>query len=230
MNDNYVHTATERGLEPAPAESWLSRHIPYILLLAYLYYCTQITIEIFDEFFYFYRVLPLVENAIIALFAAAGVGVVIRIVAHAVRRVSWTTILRRILGEPTWWRTWYPRVLRDSASVWDRLPPALKLMRTVIWLELLLLPAGVVLATFVLPTFQVMFASIGVELPLMMRTFTFAVTVGGYVLPLIALAALVQGRRWRSRFGLPLWVTFNAFFSVSRAFWQDTDARQLLRH
>ncbi len=230
MSDDRKHTTTDGGREPATAESWLSRHIPYLLLLAYLYYCTQITIGIFDEFFYFYRVLPLVENAIITLFAAAGVGVVIRIVAHAVRRVSWTTILRRILGEPTWWRTWYPRILRDPTSVWDRLPLTLKVMRTVIWLGLLLLPAGILLLVFVLPTFQAVYASIGVQFPLMMRTFIFAVTIAGYVFPLITLAALVQGWRWRARHGLPRMVAFNALFSVSQDFWRDTDARKLLRH
>jgi hypothetical protein len=230
MNDNYLRTPTERGLEPATTESWLSRHIPYVLLLAYLYYCTQITKVIFDDFFHFYRVLPLVESAIIALLAAAGIGVVIRILAHAVRRVSWTTILRRILGEPTWWRTWYPRFLRDSASVWDRLPPALKLMRTVIWLELLLLPAGFMLAIFVIPTFQAVYVSLGVNEPLAERIFMTVVEIGGYILPIIALAAVLQAWRWRTELGLPLWVTVNAFISVSRAFWHDTDARQLLRH
>jgi hypothetical protein len=185
---------------------------------------------IFDDFFHFYRVLPLVESAIIALLAAAGIGVVIRILAHAVRRVSWTTILRRILGEPTWWRTWYPRFLRDSASVWDRLPPALKLMRTVIWLELLLLPAGFMLAIFVIPTFQAVYVSLGVNEPLAERIFMTVVEIGGYILPIIALAAVLQAWRWRTELGLPLWVTVNAFISVSRAFWHDTDARQLLRH
>jgi hypothetical protein len=230
MSDNHEHSATEGGHQSPVTESWLSRHAPYILLLFFLYYCTQIAIGIFDYRFDFYRVLPLVPNAIIALFVAAGVGVVARIVVQVVRRASWTNILRSMLGEPTWWRTWYPRVLRHPGSVWDRLPPALKLMRTVIWLELLLLPAGVLLAVFVLPTFQAVYASLGVRFPLMMSTFMSAVEIGGYVLPVILLAALVQGRRWHTRRGLRLTVAFNAFFSVSRDFWQDTDARQLLRN
>ena len=103
-------------------------------------------------------------------------------------------------------------------------------MRTVIWLGLLLLPAGILLLVFVLPTFQAVYASIGVQFPLMMRTFIFAVTIAGYVFPLIALAALVQGWRWRARHGLPRMVAFNALFSVSQDFWRDTDARKLLRH
>ncbi len=95
---------------------------------------------------------------------------------------------------------------------------------------LVLLPAGFVLSVFVLPTFQAVYESIGVKLPLMMRTFIIAVTIGGYLLPLITLAALVQGWRWCTRHGLPRMVAFSAFFSASRDFWRDTDARQLLRH
>ena len=225
MSDVY-----EAGFGPRPPESWLSRHTPYILLLAYLYHCTQITIEIFDEFFYFYRVMPLVENAILWLFAAAGVGVVIRAIAYAASRASWTTILRRILGEPTWWRTWYPRVLRNPESVWDRLPPALKLMRTVIWLELSLLPAGLVLVVFVTPTFQAVYASIGVVSPLAMRVLMALVGIGGYVLPVILVGTIVQYRRWSTRLGLSSVVAFKTFFSVNPDFWRDTDARLLLKN
>ena len=230
MSDNSKHTDAAIGHERPASESWLSRHVPYILLLGYLYYSTQITIRMFDEFFYFYRVLPLVENAIIALLVAAAVGVLLRVLVQSVRRASPTSTLRAILGEPAWWRTWYPRILRDPANVWDRLPPALKLMRTVIWLELLLLPAGFVLAIFVIPTFQAVWASLGLDAPVVERIFMTAVAIGGYVLPVILVAALVQARRWHNGLGLPVWVAFTAFFSVSQDFWRDTDARRLLRH
>ena len=102
-------------------------------------------------------------------------------------------------------------------------------MRTVIWLELLLLPAGFVLAIFVIPTFQAVWAALGLDAPLVERIFMTAVTIGGYVLPVILVAVLVQARSWHNRFGLPLWVAFNAFFSVNRDFWRETEARQLLR-
>ena len=224
MADVYV-----AGFGPHAPESWLSRHLPYILLLAYLYHCTQVTIELFDDFFYFYRVMPLVENAILWLFAAAGVGLVIRVVFYAARRASWPTIMRRILGEPTWWRTWYPRALRDSASVWDRLPVTLKLLRTVFWLELLLLPAGFVLAIFVIPTFQLVFASIGVASPLAMRVFLTLVEIGGYLLPVVSVGAIVQLWRWQAKLGLSPLLAISAFFSVDPDFWRDTDARLLLK-
>jgi hypothetical protein len=229
MSDNRKHVGTEVGLELPTSESWLGRHAPYILLLLFLHYCTKIAMEIFGDWFDLYDMLPYVAYAIIALYVVAFIGVVVRVVAQVIRRASWTTILRSVLGEPGWWRTWYPRVLRDPASAWDRLPPTLKVLRTVIWLELLLLPAGVVLITFVTPTFEVVYASLGFQVPLAIRTLVFVVTLGAYALPVIALAALVQGRRWRSNLGLSFMVAFNAFFSVSRDFWRDTGARQLLR-
>ena len=228
MSDNLEHTAPEGGHRRSTPESWLSRHAPYVLLLAYLYYCTQIAMEVFGDRFDLSDMLPIMEVSIILLFVTAFAGVVVRVVAQMIRRVSGATILRSILGEPSWWRTWYPRALRDPASVWDRLPPALKLMRTAIWLGLLLLPAGAVLIVFVLPTFEVMYESIGVRFPLMMGAYTSLVTVGGYVFPFVMLAAVVQGRRWQARHGLSTMVVLNAWFSVNRDFWRDTDARKLL--
>jgi hypothetical protein len=211
-------------------ESWLGRHGPYILLLVFLYYCLQIAVAMFGDWFDLYEMLPIMADAIVVLMVAALVGVVVRVIVQVVRHASWTRILRTILGEPSWWRTWYPRVLRDPASVWDRLPPALKVLRTVFWLELLLLPAGFLLAIFVLPTFEAVFASLGMAFPLMMRTVTLAVTIGVYVLPLFAVAAVVQGRRWRAEHGLSPMVAFGTLFSVSPDFWQDTEAGKLLRH
>ena len=220
MSDNPEHACTP--------ESWLSRHAPYLLLLAYLYYGTQIAIQIFDDRFDFHGVLLLVPNAIIVLLAFAGVGVVVRVAARVFQGDSGTRILRVMLGEPTWWRTWYPRMLRAPGSVWDRLPLSLKVMRTVIWLELLLLPAGFVLTVFVTPTFRVVFEIVGLGFPVIMGMFESAVVVVGWILPVAALSALVQGRRWRVGLGLPRMVAFRAFFSVSPEFWRDTDARRLL--
>jgi hypothetical protein len=160
---------------------------------------------------------------------AALVGVTLRIVGQVLHRVSGPTILRDILGEPSWWRAWYPRSLRDPSSLWDRLPPTLKVARTAVWSALLLLPAGFVMVVFVLPTFQTVYEILGFQFPSMMRAYTLAVTVGGYVLPVMVLAALVQASLWRTRYGLSRLVAFTALFSARRDFWQDTDARELLR-
>ncbi len=229
MTDNRTHIPTESGPEPVVSESWLGRHAPYLLLLGYLFYCTQIAMEIFDGFGWLSEMLPLAEVSLIVLMAAAFFGVALRIVGQVLHRVSGPTILRDILGEPSWWRAWYPRSLRDPSSLWDRLPPTLKVARTAIWLALLLLPAGFVMLVFVLPTCQTVYEILGFQFPSMMRAYTLAVTVGGYVLPVMVLAALVQASLWRTRYGLSRLVAFTALFSVRRDFWQDTDARELLR-
>ena len=230
MPDNHSHTVTEGGPEPLISESWLGRHAPYVLLLGYLYYCTLIGMEIFgDRFGWLSEMLPLVAGSLIVLMGAAFFGVALRIVGQVLHRVSGPTILRDILGEPSWWRAWYPRSLRDPSSLWDRLPPTLKVARTAVWLALLLLPAGFVMVVFVLPTFQTMYEILGFQFPAMMRAYTTAVTVGSYVLPVMVLAALVQASLWRTRYGLSRLVAFTALFSARRDFWQDTDARELLR-
>ena len=230
MTDDRKQSTPEGGHQPSARESWLSRHGPYLLLLVYLHYCMRVAIELFRGRVDFLGMLPAMATAIYVLMVAALVGVVVRIVAQLFRRASGVTILRDIIGEPSWWRTWYPRSLRNPESIWDRLPPMLKVMRTVIWLELLLLPAGVVLLLFVLPTYQAVYEAIRVEFPLMMRSLMLAVKIGLYLFPLIALAALVQGRRWRARYGFPRMVALNLWFSVRPGFWRDTEARKLLRH
>lgn len=209
-------------------ESWLGRHGPYLLLLAFLYYCLQIAMAIFGDWFDLFEMLPITVNAVLVLVAAAFLGMAVRVVGELIRGTSWLAVLRDILGQPSWWRTWYPRLLRDPANVWDKLPPTLKVMQTVLWLELLLLPAGFILAVFVIPTFQAVFASLGMQFPLMMRTYSVAVTIGGYALPFIVIAALVQGRHWHAQHGVPGMVAFKSLFSVNRDFWRDTDARKLL--
>jgi hypothetical protein len=230
MSDYGEHSANEFGHHASLSESWLSRHAPYVLLLGYLYYCTQIATEILGEWFSLFEMLPIITIAINVLLVAAFAGVAIKVVGQMLRRASSTTILRTVLGEPTWWRTWYPRSLRARTSVWDELPLELKLMRTVLWLGLLLLPAGFFLVVFVIPTFQVVYENLGVRLPLLLRTYTSVVTAGGYLVPLIMVAALVELWRLRARYGLSRIVAFSALFSVDQDFWERTDARRLLTH
>jgi len=183
-----------------------------------------------DRFGWLSEMLPIAAGSLIVLMAAALLGVGFRIVGHVVRGAPGTAILNDIIGEPSWWRTWYPRALRAPASVWDRLPPTLKVTRTAIWLGLLLLPAGLVLVVLVIPTFEVLYRILGSQFPSRMGAYTTLVTAGGYVLPVIMLAGLIQAWRWHARHGLPRLVAFSALFSVDRDFWRNTDARKLLRH
>ena len=81
-----------------------------------------------------------------------------------------------------------------------------------------------------IPTFQAVYASLEIATPVPERIFSAAILVGGYALPVITIAVVVQGWRWHTKLGMPLWVAFAAFFSASRPFWHDTEARQLLKH
>ena len=234
MSHDTKHTV-EADPQPSISESWLGRQAPYLLLLVYLFYCTLIAMEVSAGARWFggwldwvSEMLPIMAGSLVVLMGAALTGVVLKIVGQVVRRVSGITILRTILGEPSWWRTWYPRALRRPTSVWDRLPPALKVTRTAVWLGLLLLPAGMLLAVLVLPTFQIFYEILGLQFPSMMSAYAIAVTVGGYLSPLIIGGALVQAWRWRVKHGLPSLVAFNALFSGSQDFWRDTDAQKLL--
>jgi len=101
-------------------------------------------------------------------------------------------------------------------------------MRSALWLGSLLVPAGVVLLTFVIPTFQTMYESMGVRFPLMMQTFTSVVTISAYVFPVVLSAALVQVQRWSVRHGLSTIAGLGALFSGDEEFWKNTKARKLL--
>ena len=228
MSENEQHTILEEGHQPPAPESWLGRHAPYVLLLGFLYYCTQIATEILGGWWELSDMLPITAVAINVLFGAAFAGLALRVVGQVIRRASPTSILRNILGEPSWWRTWYPRALRNPASVWDRLPAALKLMRTALWLGLLVVPAGLVLAVFVIPTFRVVYESMGVRLPLIMSMFASVVTIGAYAFPVVLSAALVQVQRWHARHGLSGVAAFSALLSDNVDFWRHTEARKLL--
>jgi hypothetical protein len=184
--------------------------------------------ELFEGRIDLLGMLPVVEASIMVLWVASLAGVVARVVSQLVRHTPWKAIIRDIFGEPSCWKTWYPRALRNPASIWDQLPPTLRVLRTVIWLELLLLPAGFLLAVFVLPTFRAVYRAIGVDFPLAMRALIVAFEVGGYLLPIIALAVLVQSRQWCATYGLPRMVALRAWFSASPDFWRDTEARLLL--
>ncbi len=102
MSQDHENIAAEADHQAPISESWLSRHAPYILLLAFLFYCTQVAMEIFPYRFGLFEMLPIIEGSLIVLMAAALLGVASRVVGQVLRRASLTTILRDILGEPTW--------------------------------------------------------------------------------------------------------------------------------
>ncbi|HIF06668.1 MAG TPA: hypothetical protein EYQ64_06850 [Gemmatimonadetes bacterium] len=228
MSGTRQNTDVERDQRPSAPEIWVGRHAPYVLLLGFLLYGTQIAIEILGEWWELYDMLPIVAVAINVLLVAAIGGVAARVFGQVMRRASLPTILRNILGEPSWWRTWYPRGLRSPTSVWDRLPLGLKLIRSALWVGSLVVPAGLVLAVFVIPTFRVVYESMGVRFPLMIRTYASVVTVSAYVFPVVLSATLVQVQRWSVRHGLSTMAGIKALFAGDGEFWRGKDGRKLL--
>lgn len=81
---------------------------------------------------------------------------------------TWKSVRRAAFGQPSWWQPWYPRVLRDPASVWDRMPFSMKLMRTVLWLNLVAIPYALPLI-FVVPNLTLLSEASARALPLPLR-------------------------------------------------------------
>lgn len=69
-----------------------------------------------------------------SVFVPAFIGVAVVVFGTFVRLrregLGARTIVLKVLEQPTWWRSWYPRSLRRSGDVWDRLPPAIRRLRT----------------------------------------------------------------------------------------------------
>jgi hypothetical protein len=53
----------------------------------------------------------------------------VMIVRLRVEGLDVRSILVKALRQPSWWRSWYPRPLRQPGDVWDRLPPMMRRFR-----------------------------------------------------------------------------------------------------
>jgi hypothetical protein len=75
-----------------------------------------------------------VESRITGMFAGMIGGMVIIATVLAVRLrlqgLDTGTIVLKVLRQPHWWRSWYPRALRRRGDVWDRLPREFRQSRT----------------------------------------------------------------------------------------------------
>jgi hypothetical protein len=60
-----------------------------------------------------------------------GLGAIVMSVRLRVSGMDLQTILRNVLLQPRWWRTWYPRALRRPGDVWSRLPREIRRFRSV---------------------------------------------------------------------------------------------------
>ncbi len=134
----------------------------------------------------------------------------------------------RALGQPRWWQAWYPRPLRDPANAWDEIPFAMKLLRTIVWLNLLALPLAVPLI-FLVPALEKVAASAGLQLPLSMRVTIFASSIALaarllYGLPLAVAGTVVIAVRRR----VPVLTAIKLLFTWDCDRWSSTEARRLI--
>ena len=227
--DEYVHVEDE---------SWLVRRGPYLLLLAFLLYFIRFIQDMFGSgpnpelHAGVLEALALVMTGLIVLAIVAVLDGAGRAGIHLLQGRPWRHVRLFLLGQPNWWQTWYPRSLRVPDSVWDRLPFSMKVLRTLVWLELILLffePAGWTLVIFVIPTFQSWSASIGRELPLLIRVFVFVTYWGLYALPVIAAVLWWQFRYWHTKHAISVLVLFVSLFNLRGSYWQGSPARVILR-
>ena len=117
--------------------------------------------------------------------------------------------------------------MRDS--VWDRLPVSMKIVRTLVWLQLIILPAGWVLATFVVPTFQTMLESAGREVPFAITGLLYAVQGALYTLPVTVGLMGWKGHVWQREHDIPTIDLLGSLFDLRGSYWQGSPARAILR-
>lgn len=221
----------------AQGESWLSRRGPYVALLLFLLFSlrfwkgllrTAFTPDVYEEWAGS-TTLEVITWAVVILLAAAAVDLLARAAVRLYRGRSGRELARYLVGQPVWWQTWYPRGLRVRDSVWDRLPLSMKVLRTLVWLELIVAPVSNILALFVIPTFQTMIWGLGREVPLVITGLVHTAIWSRRSLPFVAVLLVVLFWRWRARHGIPLRALFASLFNLRGSYWQGSPARAILR-
>jgi hypothetical protein len=88
---------------------------------------------------------------------------------RSLRGGTWRAAAHAVLGQPRWWLAWYPRSLRPARSAWERIPASVKALRTLLFVDLLMLPVALPLI-FVVPYMEYKAATANIVLPLTLRT------------------------------------------------------------
>ncbi|HUF29250.1 MAG TPA: serine/threonine-protein kinase, partial [Gemmatimonadaceae bacterium] len=226
-------SSLERHGEP-DEESWLSLRGPYVLLLGFLLYFSEIFARLMNirtaELLYDdWRLFAYARNGVWVLLLAAAIDLGVRIAVRVSKGRSWSQVVRFLLGQPDWWQTWYPRPLRVRDSVWDRLTFGMKALRTLAWFQWMLLPFGSVVVLFVLPTFRSLARDSGIALPLSLRAFNALVVWSSYAL--FGTLALLwwQLRQARIKHNVPMLAFLRSLLNLRGSYWQGSPARAMLR-
>ena len=215
-------------------ESWLSRRGPQLALLIFVAYSLELWLFLTGDdaasrdagevaILRLIRI-GLAVLGLVALGEGAQQAVVRRRRGQPSRR-----ILRSLFGQPNWWQAWYPAALRTADTVWSRLPFSMKLLRTLLWMEAIILPAGQVLAIFVIPTFEHAAHDVAGQSPVLLRAFVGLVWTLTFIAPVALGLFLWYGWRYRKQHGVS-WTAFIASLITLRgSHWQGSPARVILR-
>ena len=105
----------------------------------------------------------------------------------------------------------------------------MKLLRTLVWLQLIIIPAGGVLALFVVPTFQSLLEFSGQEVPLAITGLLYAVRGALYALPVTVVLMAWKGHVWQAEHGIPTPALLGSLFNLRGSYWQGSPVRAILR-
>ena len=173
-------------------------------------------------------------GAVAVLLLAAAIDLLVRVSARRYGGWSWRQLTRYLVEQPNWWQTWYPRGLRVRDSVWERLPFSMKLLRTLVWLELIVLPAGGLLVLFVIPTFEALIryegaAGFPLFILVLTRVVTYSVRWAIYALPVTVALLVWKFHRWGTEQNIPLLALIGGLFNLQGSHWQGSPVRAILR-
>jgi tRNA A-37 threonylcarbamoyl transferase component Bud32 len=169
---------------------------------------------------------PILTICIVGIFAMLIELFVLIVIAR--RSGLRGSALRRLaFGQPSWWQAWYPRALRAPDNVWDRMPLSMRVMRTLVWLGLVVVPLAMPII-FIVPDVAAFARGMGVPLPLPMRIMIFtsvflrAPLLYGVGLSLLGAVALALKHR------LPPLSVLRLLFTWRASAWDSPAGRRLM--
>jgi tRNA A-37 threonylcarbamoyl transferase component Bud32 len=212
--------------------SWLDARGPVGFLLALLLYYISIATHVLPATGQVsMAALGLVTGPLIALCQLALAALLVELAWNVVQvsrgTGGWRAAWRAGFEQPSWWQAWYPSSLRHPSSAWDRMPWLVKTLRTILWLDLALVPVALPVLV-VIPQMAQLAASVNLLLPMTARlpiAFIKAVEAPA----MVALGLLLVGIFWLSTTRrVPIAAVVRCLLTWRIDRWTSTEARRLL--
>jgi tRNA A-37 threonylcarbamoyl transferase component Bud32 len=221
----------------APSEgrtraSWLERRGPLVMLLGLLIYYLEVVASLLTGGGRSGSLVRTLARPVVILFVI-GIALLVGEMLWGMASARgdgrpWKAVLRGALGQPRWWQAWYPRALRDPANIWDRMSPAVKVLRTILWVELAALPL-VGSLMFIVPTMIPIWAGSNFQLPFPIRV-TIAVSAALKLPAMVGLAIVLGGVALLSaRKRIPVVAVLRSLLTWRSDRWNSAEARRLLK-